>query len=162
MSEAENIETGTEPTVTEAEPIEETTSTAAVTEPFSVKQKRQATPKQLEALRLARVKKQENAAARKMEYERLAHKISVEQNSDSDSETEYIIKRVKKGKKVAAKEEKDEKSAASPLPRPIEPIPAVDTGDDDTSDDDNRPRDNSKKKGTAKRPITPEFTLNFV
>ena len=34
-----SIKTGTEPTVTETEPIEENTSTATVTEPFSVREK---------------------------------------------------------------------------------------------------------------------------
>ena len=62
--------------------------------------KKVATPKQLEALRLARVKKMEKAAARKAEYAKLIEKVGVEQ-SDSESSAEYVIKRVrKKGKKV--------------------------------------------------------------
>ena len=152
VSAAEQAEAAT---VTEAGPADESTRTGTVTEPSLAKQiKKQATPKQLEALRLARVAKQEKAVARKLEYEKLAGKISVEQTTDSDSETEYVIKRVKRSKK---------KVAASPPPKPVEPAPTMDTRDDDnTSEDDDSPRGSRGKRTTSKRSAPPEFTLNFV
>lgn len=164
MSEAEQDDTGAviaaeqaeTATVSEAGPADESTRTGTVTEPSLAKEiKKQATPKQLEALRLARVAKQEKAVARKLEYEKLAGKISIEQTTDSDSETEYVIKRVKRSKK---------KVAASPPPKPVEPAPTMDTRDDDnTSEGDDSPRGSSKKKRTtSKRSAPPEFTLNFV
>ena len=82
-SEAEQPNSATEYKATVAQ-----TATETVT-----KVKKVATPKQLEALRLARVKKMEKAAARKAEYAKLIEKVGVEQ-SDSESSAEYVIKRV--------------------------------------------------------------------
>ena len=73
--------------VSEAEKTESATGT--------VKVKKHATPKQLEALRLARMRKSEKAATRKAEYQKFVEKVSVEQSSSSDSEVEYVIKRVR-------------------------------------------------------------------
>ena len=156
-----------------AETAASTVATATVTAP-QLKQKKIATPAQLEALRLARVAKQEKAAARKLEYEKLAQKITVEQNTDSDSETEYIIKRVKKKKGGKAVTPKDADTTAAPQAA-AEPVvaTAMETPGDytDTSSDegDGPCGSNTKKekKKNAKRPNAPPFstellTLNFV
>ena len=84
-SEAEQLNSATESKANAAETAIETVT----------KVKKVATPKQLEALRLARVKKMEKAAARKAEYAKLIEKVGVEQ-SDSESSAEYVIKRVRK------------------------------------------------------------------
>ena len=156
-----------------AETVANTVATGTVTAP-ELKQKKTATPAQLEALRLVRVAKQEKAAARKLEYEKLAQKITVEQNSDSDSETEYIIKRVKKKKGGKAVTLKDT-DAATALPQAAETAATAvveTTGDyyNDTSDEGDGPCDSNtkkEKKKNAKRPnaasFSPELlTLNFV
>ena len=155
-----------------AETVASTVATATVTAP-ELKQKKIATPAQLEALRLARVAKQEKAAAIKLEYEKLAQKITVEQNTDSDSETEYIIKRVKKKKGGKAVTPKDADTTAAPQAA-AEPVvaTAMETPGDytDTSDEGDGPcgsNTKKEKKKNAKRPNAPPFsaellTLNFV
>ena len=118
--------------------------------------KKVATPKQLEALRLARVKKMEKAAARKLEYAKLAEKVSVEQGSDSDSSVEYVIKKIKRNKKVT----KDEVTATQPVVTPTKhhhETPRQESSDDDSEHTQSPPK---KKKKTA--PPQEVFTLNFV
>lgn len=143
-----------------------TVSPVAVSAP-ELKQKKTATPKQLEALRLARVAKQEKAAARKLECEKLAQKIAVEQNTDSDSEeAEYIIKRVKKKarKQVVTKEEVAD-IAAMPRAKPAAAVETAGENDGSSDDDDDggrvRSANNTKQKKSAAL-SSPEFTLNFV
>lgn len=164
MSEAVEEQSAAITTVTAPEvatgTAETTASTATVLaqpeeEP---KPKRTATPKQLEALRLARVAKQEKAAARRLECQKLAGRITIEQNSsDSDSEeAEYVIKKVKRRRA---------KNEAATGPSTREPTPALDTReeDGDSSDgDDGRPRNNKKKQPATRQPTDPPLTLHFV
>ena len=111
MSEAESDTEKIEPqTGSDTEQLDSATESKANAAETAIetvtKIKKVATPKQLEALRLARVKKMEKAAARKAEYAKLMQKrVGVEQESDSDSSAEYVIKRVRRNGKKVTKDE---------------------------------------------------------
>ena len=159
MSEAESgtekveTQTGSEAeqpnSAAESKAIVAQTSTETVT-----KIKKVATPRQLEALRLARVKRMEKAAARKLEYAKLAEKVSVGQGSDSDSSVEYVIKKIKRNKKVT----KDEVTMTQPVVTPTRHH--YETPRQESSDDDSEHTPQKKKKTTPPRQEV--FALNFV
>lgn len=141
LTETDQPGSGTEP--------RETVAAAAA----AVKVRRQVTPKQLEALRLARIRKQEKAAARKEEYAKLIERVSIEQGSDdSDSGVEYVIKRVRKGKG---------RTAGKPTSQQTPP-------EEESSDSDNArppalpPKTNPPGRAVASSPQQPEFALHFV
>ena len=147
--EAEQLHSATESKVTVAQATTETVT----------KVKKVATPRQLEAPRLARIKKMEKAAARKAEYAKLIEKVGIEQ-SGSESSAEYVIKRVRKGKKVTKE--------MIVTPTPVTPPTTKHTPRDGSSDGDSDqtqspPQTQQKKKQPRQQNPPPEvFTLNFV
>jgi hypothetical protein len=147
---AEQLDSATEPKATVTQ-----TATETVT-----KVKKIATPRQLEALRVARVKKMEKAAARKAEYAKLIEKVGVEQ-SDSESSAEYVIKRVrKKGKKVT----KEVIVTPTPVTPPITKHTPRGGSSDGENDQTQPPPQTQQKKKKSREPNPPPelFTLNFV
>ena len=100
VSEAEQLNSATDPKAT----VAQQTATETVT-----KIKKVATPKQLEALRLARVKRMGKAAARKVEYAKLIEKVGVEQSDSEPPADECAIKTYQKG---AKRQEGNERSGS--------------------------------------------------
>jgi hypothetical protein len=126
------------------------------------KVKKVATPRQLEALGLARVKKMGKAAARKAEYGKRIEKVCVEQ-SDSESSAECVIKRVRKGKKVITKEVIVTPAPATPPTTKHHATPRDGSSDGDSDQTQSLPQTQQKKKKPRQQNPPPEvFTLNFV
>jgi len=120
--------------------------------------KKVATPKQLEALRLARFKRMGKAAARKVEYAKLIEKVGVEQSDSESPAGECAIKRVRKDKKVTKE--------VVATPTTVTPAtPQDESSDGDSDHAQTPPQIQQKKKKTRQTETTPPpeaFALNFV
>ena len=149
VSEAEQLNSATDPKATVAQQTATGTST---------KIKKVATPKQLEALRLARFKRMGKAAARKVEYAKLIEKVGVEQSDSESPAGECAIKRVRKDKKVTKE--------VVATPTTVTPAtPQDESSDGDSDHAQTPPQIQQKKKKTRQTETTPPpeaFALNFV